>query len=152
MHEFSFTCNAVCVHAICEGLLEDSSPLQLKMKQQKGGFRSMLLNAFCASLLGNLLPDKWVIWVGDGVIRARQDFNPLGANPTKCSNTLKQILGNLPTNCLSVFDYFLILALKGFMMSHLLTNFETITNPPTPNPQFKGVYSRINILKTMNEG
>ena len=74
MHEFSFTCNAVCVHAICEGLLEDSSPLQLKMKQQKGGFRSMLLNAFCASLLGNLLPDKWVIWVGDGVIRARQDF------------------------------------------------------------------------------
>ena len=27
MHEFSFTCNAVCVHAICEGLLEDSAPL-----------------------------------------------------------------------------------------------------------------------------
>ena len=34
--------------------------------------------------------------------------NPLSANTTKWSNTLK-----LPTNCLSVFDYFVILALKG---------------------------------------
>ena len=39
-------------------------------------------------------------------------FNPLGANPTKWSNTLKQFVGNLPTNCLSVFDHFVILALK----------------------------------------
>ena len=38
--------------------------------------------------------------------------NPLSANPTKWSNTLKQFVGNLPTNCLSVFDHFLILALK----------------------------------------
>ena len=40
-------------------------------------------------------------------------FNPLGANPTKWSNTLKQFVGNLPTNCLSVFDHFVKLALKG---------------------------------------
>ena len=32
-------------------------------------------------------------------------FNPLSANITKWSN--------LPTNCLSVFDHFVILALKG---------------------------------------
>ena len=38
--------------------------------------------------------------------------NPLSANPTKWSNTLKQFVGNLPTNCLSVFDHFVILALK----------------------------------------
>ena len=39
--------------------------------------------------------------------------NPLSPNPTKWSNTLKQFVGNLPTNCLSVFDHFVILALKG---------------------------------------
>ena len=39
--------------------------------------------------------------------------NPLSANPTQWSNTLKQFVGNLPTNCFSVFDYFVKLALKG---------------------------------------
>ena len=40
-------------------------------------------------------------------------LNPLRANPTKWSNTLKHFVGNLPTNCLSVFDHFVELALKG---------------------------------------
>ena len=40
---------------------------------------------------------------------------PLSANPTKWSNTLKQSVGNLPTNCLSVFDHFVGLALKGLL-------------------------------------
>ena len=40
-------------------------------------------------------------------------INPLSANFTECSNTLKQFVGNLPTNCLSVFDHFVGLALKG---------------------------------------
>ena len=39
--------------------------------------------------------------------------NPLSANPTKWSNTLKQFVGNLPMNCLSVFDHFVKVALKG---------------------------------------
>ena len=43
-------------------------------------------------------------------------FNPLNANPEKWSNTLKQIVGNLPTICLSVFDHFMNLALKGLMI------------------------------------
>ena len=38
---------------------------------------------------------------------------PLSANPTKWSNTLKQFVGNFPTNCFSVFDHFVGLALKG---------------------------------------
>ena len=42
-------------------------------------------------------------------------LNPLSANPTKRSNTLKQ----LPTNSLSVFDHFVILALKGLNMDIL---------------------------------
>ena len=41
------------------------------------------------------------------------DVNPLSANPEKWSNTLKQIVGNLPTICLSVFEHFMNLALKG---------------------------------------
>ena len=41
------------------------------------------------------------------------DVKPLSANFTKWLNTLKQFVGNLPTNCLSVFDHFVGLALKG---------------------------------------
>ena len=40
-------------------------------------------------------------------------INPLNANPEKWSNTLKQIVGNLPTIRLSVFDHFMNLARKG---------------------------------------
>ena len=39
-------------------------------------------------------------------------LNPLSAILTKWSNTLKQFIGNLPTNCLSVFGHFMGLALK----------------------------------------
>ena len=38
------------------------------------------------------------------------------ANPTKWSNTLKQFVGKLPTNCLSVFGHFVGLALKGLIL------------------------------------
>ena len=40
-------------------------------------------------------------------------FNPLSTNPTKWSNTLKQFVG--ATNCLSVFDHFVILVRKGLI-------------------------------------
>ena len=40
-------------------------------------------------------------------------FNPLSVNPRKCSNILKQFDGCWPTNCLSVFDHFVGLTLKG---------------------------------------
>ena len=39
--------------------------------------------------------------------------SPLSANTTKWSNTLKQFVGNFSTNCLSVFDHFVKLVLKG---------------------------------------
>ena len=38
--------------------------------------------------------------------------NPLSANPTKWLNTLKQFVGNSPTNCMSVLNHFVWLALK----------------------------------------
>ena len=41
------------------------------------------------------------------------DLKPLSANPIKWLNPLKQFVDKLPTNCLSVFDHFMGLALKG---------------------------------------
>ena len=43
--------------------------------------------------------------------------DPLSANPMKWPNILKQFVGNLPTNCLSVFGHFVKLALKGLIYS-----------------------------------
>ena len=56
-------------------------------------------------------------------------INPLSANPTKWSNTLKQFVGKLPTNCLSVFDHFVEFALKGLklLQRRLLKNFIEIS-------------------------
>ena len=42
-------------------------------------------------------------------------FNAICGNFTKWSNTLEQFVGKLPTNCLSVFDHFVGLALKGLI-------------------------------------
>ena len=47
------------------------------------------------------------------IFHRKKAANPLSANPTKWSKTLKQFVGKLPTNCLSVFDHFVGLALKG---------------------------------------
>ena len=50
-----------------------------------------------------------------------KDFiNSLSASLTKWSNTLKQFVGKLPTNCLSVFDHFVRLALKGLSFTFFL--------------------------------
>ena len=48
-------------------------------------------------------------------------INPLSANPTKWSKTLKQVVGKLPTNYLSVFDHFVTLAPKGLRTSTILS-------------------------------
>ena len=42
-----------------------------------------------------------------------KSFNPLSAKLTKWPNTLKQFVGNLPTNSLSVSGHFMGLAFKG---------------------------------------
>ena len=44
-----------------------------------------------------------------------EELNPLSANFTEWSNTLKRFVGKLPTNCFSVFDHFVGLALKGLI-------------------------------------
>ena len=44
-------------------------------------------------------------------------LNPLNANPTKWANTLKQFVGKLPMNCLSVFDHFVKFTFKGLTLT-----------------------------------
>ena len=67
-------------------------------------------------------------------IRKKEFLNPLSANPEKWPNTLKQIVGNLPTICLSVFDHFMNLALKGLKVSLV------------------AIYSQTNFLKRIGNG
>ena len=52
--------------------------------------------------------------------------NPLSTNPTKWSNTLKHFVGKWLVNCLSVFDHFVKLALKGLNVQFKFRNDETI--------------------------
>ena len=52
------------------------------------------------------------------IFKKLRSINPLNANLTKWSNTLKQFVGNLPTNCLSVFDHFVGLVLKGLRYTY----------------------------------
>ena len=46
--------------------------VQIELKEQKGGFLSVLLGTLGASLLGNFLTGKGTNWAGEGVIRAGQ--------------------------------------------------------------------------------
>ena len=60
----------------------------------------------------------WIPRKSAETVRLRKIFltrklTPLSTNPTKLSNILKQFVGKLPTNCWSVLDHFVILALKG---------------------------------------
>ena len=56
-------------------------------------------------------------------------FNPLSATPTKWSNTLKQFVGKLPANCLSVFDHFVDIGAKGLMWIYPIRVFKFFMLP-----------------------
>ena len=47
-----------------------SETIQNEVKEQKGGFLSMLLGTSAASLLGNMLAGKRINRAGEGLIRA----------------------------------------------------------------------------------
>ena len=95
-----------------------SKTIQDEAKEQKGGFRSMLLGTLGASLLGDILTGRGINRAREGVIRAgygnkRQDYKKK----------------------------------YGFLMPpHLLTNFE-IQKYYQNEPRFNGVYSRDNLPK-----
>ena len=73
-------------------------------------------------------------------------FNPLSANFTKWSNTLKQFVGNLATNYLSVFGHFVGLSLKG------LNYFTVIFVLPVPRRKnylkFVRIYHNFVVIKS----
>ena len=72
-----------------------------------------------SEIYGMLLKDLDNIAVDRCYILRRTHYlrvvNPLSSNPTKWSNTLKQLFGNYLTICLSFFDHFVKLALKLLM-------------------------------------
>ena len=86
-----------------------SKKLALKMTFLDGQFCNffLILTGHLLWSLSKLMPrsaEKFEI---------QKVFNPLSANPTKWSNILKQFFGNLPSNCLSVFDHLWGWGLKG---------------------------------------
>ena len=50
---------------------------------------------------------------------------PLNSYPTKWSNTLKQFVGKLSRNCLSVFEHFVGLVLRGFFFGTKIDSWKT---------------------------
>ena len=67
--------------------------------------------------------------VNDLPVHREIAINPLSANPTKWSNTLKQFVGKLPTNCLIVLNHFVKLAFKGLkIIQRMITNQLLITS------------------------
>ena len=78
----------------------------------------MIYIAKCLSIVTyNILPTICFFYnsmkKSTNILIPKMKLNPLSANFTKWLNTLKQFVGNLPTNCLSVFGHFVGLALKG---------------------------------------
>ena len=70
----------------------------------------------------------------DGKRKQQWGINPLNANPTKWSNTLKQFVRNLPSNYLSVFDHFVRLTLEGLkVLTNNMTNSIVPVNEKTLN-------------------
>ena len=67
-------------------------------------------------------------------------INPLSANFTKWSNILKQCVGNLTTNCLSVFDYFVRLTIKGLMRVSLCKLFNKMFGGFRENDRFLKIF------------
>ena len=62
-----------------------------------------------------ILSENWYLKIFNSI-------NPLSANITKWSNTLKQFVGKLPANCLSEFEHFVGLALKRLNAPELLND------------------------------
>ena len=69
-----------------------------------------------------------------GLHFASYRINPVSTNPTKWSNTLKQLNCKLPTNCLSMLDHFAGLAFNGlngsvrvFFVSRIVVLFHSVT-------------------------
>ena len=101
--------------------------IENKVKEQKGGFLSMLLGTLGASLLGNLLTGgKEIMRAGEVIMRAGKGIMRAGEGVKKKN-------------------------LKSLLPFHPLTNFDIIDYYKN-EPRFNGVYSRDNLPKTIKKG
>ena len=66
-------------------------------------------------------------------LQSEISFKAFSTDFKKWSNTLKQFVGNLPMNCLSVFDHFVGLALKGLNGLPLTSISDDISDFEVPN-------------------
>ena len=94
---------------------------------QKPNLFDLVFNNYYKYDLYNKLVDCYSIYFfrKQGTIKMRLFLNLLSTNPTKWSNTLKQFVGKLPTNCFIVFDHFVGLAPKGLTRLMPLFSFYT---------------------------
>ena len=106
----------------------------IKCNNLKTSFQKIVCGVLQGSPLGPLLVLIYVNDLNDAsksldfimftdnisLFYSHKNINPLSAKFIKWSNTLKQIVGNLPTICLSVFDHFSGLALKGLRIFFIL--------------------------------
>ena len=79
------------------------------------------------------IPNSTMMWDNTGVLLHLYyaALNPLRAIPIKWSNTLENIQfdGNLSTNCLSLFNHFVVLA-HGFKQVDIVRCCETTVTMP----------------------
>ena len=102
-------------------------------KEQKGGFLSMLLGTWGASLLRNLLSGKGIVRAGSG--RRSLDYST--------SYRSKKGKGIVRARYGKEWD--------SLMLPHPLTNFE-IQKYYQNEPRFNGVFSRNNLPKKIKDG
>ena len=95
------------------------------------------LNYHCSISLGRII----VSWIS-------VHLNPCSANFTKWSNTLKEFVGKLPTNCLSVFNHFVELALKESRATQTLDILIIFKKNVLPDVRFEIRLVRPNIIST----
>ena len=95
-------CIVSCLSSLRACILKCSACLSVSCAEHADVLTCPHVNYFCKKLRLKCLRRFWI------------SVNPLSVNYTKWSNTLKQFVANLPTNCLSVFDHFVGLLLKGY--------------------------------------
>ena len=109
--EFPSLKRLLCFIVICRGKgptpCEENTALPVRSV-----FRFENLDFHRSSLDTALFSSIWHYFI---FLRLHPHINSLSADLTKWSNTLKQFVGNLLTNCLNVFDCFVKLALKGLI-------------------------------------
>ena len=75
-----------------------SKTIENEIKEQRGGFLSMLLGTLGASLLGNLLTGKGIMRAGDGIVRAGEG--------SKKKNNLNSLLPFHPLTNIEISEYY----------------------------------------------